>query len=520
MWQVLVAVIAEKHGSAKPGATGISIYFPNAALYQQAASSHDTYTTVANRFANQTLWDDFLAFHYAGDQVKTPEEAGAAVAELDVIAPGAGQIEINPIVAEDTAVAPGEITSLETEIRGERLGYIYLFVGHYYEEYNSILIADTDFVEAERKLVGGVYYPDWGEDNEVPLFFNWEASLWQINDGVTSDFVLFVPESFGAAEGEATYSVEGVYTSANTGESRDALAFFKNGELTRVLGFFGEGDVAAPHQIQVRPGDTFTVLHHWIDIIDSDEGIVEYTTSEGTTFTFGNQPLTWEIFPAFEGSYLVGFMAEDLEGNLYEEYTWIDVFDDEAALWTGDTVFRDNFTTPDSGWWVSADDIGDTFYTEEGLYGIWLASVDAYIFSWAPNAGGFPADFVAEVDAAKVFGPDDGSYGIIWGLDNDNFYWFEVSADGWYTLNRMSDGEWDEPVIDWTESPEINLSDIPNQLRVSAFGDEISLTINGIRIDAVTATSFGPGGIGLIAGAYENPDVEVWFDNFQVWQLE
>lgn len=36
--QVKQVVVAEKHGSEKPGSTGISIYFPNSQLYQNAVA--------------------------------------------------------------------------------------------------------------------------------------------------------------------------------------------------------------------------------------------------------------------------------------------------------------------------------------------------------------------------------------------------------------------------------------------------------------------------------------------------
>jgi len=84
----------------------------------------------------------------------------------------------------------------------------------------------------------------------------------------------------------------------------------------------------------------------------------------------------------------------------------------------------------------------------------------------------------------------------------------------------MRDGEWEEPIVNWTESPEINLGDAPNQLRVSVYGDQINLYINGVLVETLTSPNLGPGGVGLIGAAYEEPDVEVWFDNFQVWQLE
>ena len=41
------AVIAEKHGPGKPGATGISIYFPNSQLYSNAAAGPASYTVAS-----------------------------------------------------------------------------------------------------------------------------------------------------------------------------------------------------------------------------------------------------------------------------------------------------------------------------------------------------------------------------------------------------------------------------------------------------------------------------------------
>ncbi len=39
--------------------------------------------------------------------------------------------------------------------------------------------------------------------------------------------------------GNTSYSVEGMYTFADSGESRYARLFFSDGDLTRVLGFTG-----------------------------------------------------------------------------------------------------------------------------------------------------------------------------------------------------------------------------------------------------------------------------------------
>ena len=73
-------VVAERHGSGKPGATGVSIYFPNSTLYSSPVAGPQSYTGVANRFAKDSLWDDFLAYHY-NDQPIVPSQRAAVVPE-------------------------------------------------------------------------------------------------------------------------------------------------------------------------------------------------------------------------------------------------------------------------------------------------------------------------------------------------------------------------------------------------------------------------------------------------------
>lgn len=57
-------VIAERHGDGRPGSTGIAIYFPVPSLY--SIQDNWGYTEVAARFAAESQWDEFLAFHSVG----------------------------------------------------------------------------------------------------------------------------------------------------------------------------------------------------------------------------------------------------------------------------------------------------------------------------------------------------------------------------------------------------------------------------------------------------------------------
>jgi hypothetical protein len=72
--------------------------------------------------------------------------------------------------------------------------------------------------------------------------------------------------------------------------------------------------VSAPREIYPQTGDTFTVLDKWMDL-DAQGKVVRRTTQKGGTLTFGTQMFTWKELDAAAGDYIVGFIAEDLDGN-------------------------------------------------------------------------------------------------------------------------------------------------------------------------------------------------------------
>ena len=120
------------------------------------------------------------------------------------------------------------------------------------------------------------------------------------------------------------YSVAGTYLYADGGETRPARLYFRNGELQQVFGYTGSADASAPREIVPSVGDQFTIQHPWMDL--NAQGLVEATrTQDGGTLTFGEEPFTWvdEIAPA--GTYLVGLVIEDLDGNRQQAYGQIEV---------------------------------------------------------------------------------------------------------------------------------------------------------------------------------------------------
>lgn len=317
-------IVAEKHGAKKPGATGIAIYYPNSQLYQNSLTGAQSYTALADSFAVSSLWDDFLAFHYTGQRF-AQGGSNAVVPSAGLIkTPAGGDFSVSEVRASRSEVSPGEIVTLSADVSGENIGHIYLFVGYYDRNSNSIFVADQDYLEAEQtRQVDGVYYPDWGE-GDFTLTFDWEPVVFAVNDGRSLVTSLFRPVDYGRVWEETIYSVDGLYTFAGSGEQLDARAYFVNGVMRQVFGFTGASEASAPREITPSPGDTFTVWEEWMDLNTSGQA-TGTALERGSTLTFAGQMFTWETLDAAPGEYVVGFIVEDLDGNRQEAFTLINV---------------------------------------------------------------------------------------------------------------------------------------------------------------------------------------------------
>jgi hypothetical protein len=129
---------------------------------------------------------------------------------------------------------------LSAEITGRNIGYIYLFIGLYDAQSNSIYVADTDYLESpQTRELGGVYYPEWPQNESFDISFEWDPTIFSISDGTTSALALLNPVAYGASAEEAVYVVKGIYTFAGSGEQRYAQLHFINGKLAQVFGFKG-----------------------------------------------------------------------------------------------------------------------------------------------------------------------------------------------------------------------------------------------------------------------------------------
>ncbi len=317
------SIVAEKHGSGKPGSTGIAIYFPNSTMYNSPYTGPQSYNLIAERFVKGSLWDDFLAFHYNDRSFQADAvEAVAPTTEMVSRAPGAGTITLSEITTSADSLAPGDTVKLSTSISGKNIGYVYLFIGLFDASSNSIFVADTDYLEsADTRELNGVYYPVWPDSDLFKLNFTWDGTIFSVSDGTTTVLALLTPVAYGATAEEAVYSLNGTYTFVDSGEQKFAQLLFMDGKLIKVYGYQGSNDTGAPAEITPSDGDTFTITQKWMDL-DASGNVTQVVEQAGDTLTFNSGSLfTWSAEYAPVGDYLVGFMVADLDGNKSQAFT-------------------------------------------------------------------------------------------------------------------------------------------------------------------------------------------------------
>lgn len=350
-------ILAETHGAGRPGATGLTFFFPAPELLVGVgtADSQISYTGYASRFAGASLWDDFLVFHYtnrdidpeqadvallepetgreadladyAAPLLEAPAEAGTAdQGTAELAAPGVPtDLALTPIEVSDESIAAGETTLLQTSITGENVAFIYVEAARYDEESDSFSIEDRDFVLADdTQDVDGVAYPVWTAKDLEDFVFEWSPTVYSISDGETEAFALLEPEVYGASDEDAEYAVYGVYKFADSDQERSAVMRFNgNLELKSVFGFSGDDWTGAPREIVPQAGDQFTIYETWIEA-DEDGNEVQ-NMYPGDTLTFGDQPFTVTAYDAYPGEYSVAITVQDLSGNTVSEYANVTV---------------------------------------------------------------------------------------------------------------------------------------------------------------------------------------------------
>jgi tetratricopeptide (TPR) repeat protein len=176
----------------------------------------------------------------------------------------------------------------------------------------------------------------------------------------------------------------------------------------------------------------------------------------------------------------------------------------------GSVLYQEDFSDPGSGWARYQDADYATEYAEGG-YRI-RVTADNYTV-WSHPGFDF-ADAQIEVEATLIGGPIGGEFGIVCRYqDGDNYYALKITGDGYSAIHKRASGEW-IALADWQASDAIRQGvDAANRLRADCAGDRLALYANDQLLVEARDADFISGDIGLLAGTFEEPGVDVLFDN-------
>lgn len=182
---------------------------------------------------------------------------------------------------------------------------------------------------------------------------------------------------------------------------------------------------------------------------------------------------------------------------------------------SGAVLFQDDFTNPSSGWENLTHEQYGTMDYFDGYYRIQVIGEQQMLLA---SPGLNFTDVRLESDTIKVIGSSDDIFGLICRVkDQENYYFFVISSDGYYGIGKMINGL--QTMIDTSgmlPSEIINQGKSVNHLRADCIGDHLELSVNGQLLTSVKDVELSNGDVGFLLGNFETFENVVLFDNFSV----
>lgn len=183
---------------------------------------------------------------------------------------------------------------------------------------------------------------------------------------------------------------------------------------------------------------------------------------------------------------------------------------------SGGVLYQDKFSDVQSGWGTLANDAGVAAYNN-AAYRIYIKSPNVNL--WAHPGLNFGATRI-EADVVTQNGPPENRMGLICRMqDAANFYYFVISNDGYYGIGKVKNGKWS--LLETTEmrpSSAILTNRQINHLRADCVEGLFALYVNNQLVGTAADKDFSSGDVGILAGSFEAPGVDVYFDNFTVYK--
>jgi len=181
---------------------------------------------------------------------------------------------------------------------------------------------------------------------------------------------------------------------------------------------------------------------------------------------------------------------------------------------SGDLLYQEGFEDNTTGWARISNDHGIMDY-DSGGYRILVRQPKLNIWSTSEKDFG---DVRVEADVIRLNGPDENRMGLICRYQTGNYYFFIISNDGYYVIGKFIGGLTLLLGQSEMQASETIQTGTMNHLRADCIGNTLTFYINFTEVASATDTDLPTGDVGVLAGAFSQPGVDVLFDNFVVMQ--
>ena len=283
-------VIYHRANDGLPEARGLAVYFPrNPRIYRIYGTRYPEQVT------SISSWQSFLSTFY-GTALDALPPATTPVVTITGTAPeGSFNIHHPPILL--FTLDGQDIVNLT-------------FSATLFADDGRQIMFDLSPLEPRVTLPTGetiVDFPDGVTENE----YAWMAEMPVITDGTVAVETLLLYSSAAEISVRGTYLPQHgdpvtAYVTFDP-DSRTALAVWATAE---------GGDLnTAPYEIRPEPGDQFLPTWRTLD----DAGDTVFAPADSDPLTFGDQPFSYEMWPAHSGTYELALTAEDVAGQRYAD---------------------------------------------------------------------------------------------------------------------------------------------------------------------------------------------------------
>jgi len=180
----------------------------------------------------------------------------------------------------------------------------------------------------------------------------------------------------------------------------------------------------------------------------------------------------------------------------------------------GDILYHEEFANNASGWDRIANDGGIMDY-DSGGYRILVRQPKLNFWSTSKKNFG---DVRAEADVTKLSGPDENRAGLMCRYQNGDYYFFIISNDGFYAIGKFIGGQTLLLGQEQMQASDSISTGPVNHLRADCVGNTLTFYVNFNQIASVQDSDFPNGDVGVLAGTFTQPGVDVVFQNFVVIQ--